>query len=253
MSTRDTPWPTGTPCWVDYGAPDVDAAGAFYADVLGWSLQASGPEHGGYVMAQVAGRDAAGIGPATPGMPPAWVTYLASDDVDATAAAARVAGGTVLAEPFDVADLGRMAVLADSQGAVLGVWQAGRHIGCQVVNEPGAVTWNEAAHADPEQGREFYAAVFGLTFDALPGQEGYHTFSTGDHPLGGMGGLPSVDAAPHWLTYFAVADTDAAVATARRRGATVTAPPFDTEFGRIATVTDPWGAVFAVMGGGTAA
>lgn len=256
MSTRSEPWPAGTPCWVDYGAADVGAAVAFYREVLGWSTRDGGPEHGGYVMCSVGGHDAAGIGPSTtPGTPPAWLTYLATTDADATAAAALEAGGTVLAEPFDVADLGRMAVLADPEGAVLGLWQAGSHIGCSVVNEPGALTWNEAAHRDPDTAQAFYARVFGHRFDHLPGGgETYRTFSlaTGD-PVGGMGRVPVDTVAPHWLTYFAVADSDATVATARRLGASVEAGPFDTEYGRMATLTDPWGATFAVMGGGTAA
>lgn len=256
MTTRSEPWPAGTPCWVDYGAVDVDGAVRFYSEVLGWTPEAAGPEYGGYVMCRVGAHDAAGIGPSTTaGTPPAWVTYIATTDADATAASALGAGGMVLAEPFDVMGLGRMAVLADTAGAVFGIWQAMSHIGCSVVNEPGALVWNEAAHADPDAGRAFYATVFDYRYDTVPGDDRtYRTFSTdGERALGGMGGLPADGVAPHWLTYFAVADTDATVAVARERGASVEAGPFDTEYGRVAIVTDPWGATFAVMGGGTAA
>ncbi|WP_380165549.1 VOC family protein [Jannaschia sp. R86511] len=256
MSTRSEPWPAGTPCWVDYGAGDVDAAVSFYREVLGWTPQTAGPEFGGYVMCQVRGHDAAGIGPGTtPGVPPAWVTYLATTDADATAAAVTEAGGMVLAEPFEVMGLGRMAVVADPQGAVFGLWQALGHIGSSVVNEPGALTWNEAALPDPAAGRRFYGQVFGYRYDHVAGAgEDYVTFSTdGERALGGLGGPPAEGVPPHWLTYFAVADTDTTVAAARQRGASVEAGPFDTEFGRMATLTDPWGATFAVMGGGSAA
>lgn len=255
MTTRTAPWPTGTPCWVDYGAADVAAAVRFYREVLGWAVEDPGPDDGGYVRCRVRGLDAAGIGPrTTPGTPPAWVTYLASDDVDASTAAAADAGGTVLAEPFDVTGAGRMSVVADPQGAVFGIWQAADRIGCAVVNEPGGLTWNEAAVPDPDAARTFYARVFGWSYDDVPGAGGaYRTFRTDGDALGGIGGLPAASVPPHWLTYFSVADADATVATARERGATVEAGPFDTEFGRMATLTDPWGATFAVIGGGTAA
>lgn len=225
MTARAEPWPAGTPCWVDYGAVDVDAAARCYSEVLGWTSETAGPEYGGYLMCKVGEQDAAGIGPATaPGAPPAWVTYLSSTDADATAAAALEAGGKFLAEPFDVMDLGRMSVLADPQGAMFGVWQAGSHIGCSVYNEPGALVWNEAAHPDPEAGQAFYARVFGYTFDDVAGAgKGYRSFRTDGDSLGGMGGLADAG------------------------------EPVDSEYGRMATLTDPWGAVFAVMGGGTAA
>lgn len=256
MSTRSEPWPEGTPCWVDYGAVDVDAAVRFYCEVIGWTTRTTGPGQGGYVMCTVGDREAAGIGPVrTTGTPPAWLTYLATADADATAARVLAAGGMVLAEPFDVMGLGRMAVLVDTQGAVFGIWQAGSHIGSSVVDEPGGLTWNEAAHPDPEVGRRFYAEVFGYRYAPVPGAgEAYRTFSTdGDRPLGGIGAVPAPEMPAHWLTYFSVLDTDAAVSAASERGATIEAAPFDTEFGRMATITDPWGATFAVMGGGAAA
>ena len=104
---------------------------------------------------------------------------------------------------------------------------------------------------DPARAQAFYAEVFGFVFDELPsGGERYATFSAdGGRPLGGMGALPAPGLQPHWLTYFRVLDVDATVAAARARRASVEAGPFDTDFGRMATLTDPWGATFAVMGG----
>src|SRR4051795_10612898 len=95
------------------------------------------------------------------GQPPAWATYVATADADATADAVRGAGGQVLAPPFDVLDAGRMAMLADPAGAVLGVWQAGRHHGAQLANEPGSFCWNELATRDMDAAKRFYGAVFG--------------------------------------------------------------------------------------------
>ena len=56
-----------------------------------------------------------------------WNTYIWVDDADETADKVRAAGGTVLIEPFDVMDAGRMAVFADPEGAVFCVWQAKEH------------------------------------------------------------------------------------------------------------------------------
>jgi len=101
MPTRDTAWPAGTPCWVDYGAADGDAARAFYADVLGWSYTGGEPEYGGYVTCRTDDRAAAGMAPQMdPSDPPRWTTYLATDDADASAARIGEAGGTVVCSPW---------------------------------------------------------------------------------------------------------------------------------------------------------
>jgi predicted enzyme related to lactoylglutathione lyase len=247
MPTRETPWPTGTPCWVDLGAPDVEAARSFYSDVLGWGYTGGEPEYGGYVTAQAGGRDAAGIGPQQdPSDPPRWTTYFAADDADAVAGRITEAGGTVLVAPMDVGPMGRMAIALDPQGNPFGLWQGGLNTGVQVYNEPGALVWNEAAVDDPAAAREFYAAVFGFSYDEVPGAEGYTTFATADRPLGGLGGRTEGGPAG-WATCFSVASTDAALDAVIAGGGAVTMPAMDTEFGRFAVVTDPWGAAFSVM------
>lgn len=262
MPTRDEPWPDGTPCWTDLTVPDVPAAQAFYGAVLGWDFAASGDEHGGYVMAQVRGHDAAGIGPSPVAeMPSSWTLYLASDDADATASAIIEHGGTVLLEPGDVSGLGRMLVAADPTGAPFAVWQAGTHIGCGVVDEPGAVVWQDLQTTDPHAARNFYVNLFGHRSDAVPGaSENYQTLSLpgapdGSDPLGGIGPFMDdrADQRPAWLVYFGVHDTAEALAAVDTGGGTVLSPPMDTPFGVMATVADPFGAVFTVMGGPPAA
>jgi uncharacterized protein len=166
MSTRTRPWPPGMPCWADLTVPDLAAATAFYSAVLGWSFDEPSAEFGGYVIAQAGGGAAAGVGPQQqPGVPPAWTLYLASDDVDATAAAVTSHGGTLLLPPGDVGGLGRLCVAADPTGAVFGVWQHGTHIGAGVVNEPGALSWDDLRTTDPSAAIAFYSAVFGWTTD----------------------------------------------------------------------------------------
>src|ERR1700691_915772 len=115
MVTRDTAWPAGTPCWVDLGVDDIGQAKAFYSGLFGWDIQEGPPESGSYCMCELGGRPVAGIGPkiGPAGTPVTWTTYIASGDADATADKIRAAGGQVIAEPFDVMDVGRMAVAAD--------------------------------------------------------------------------------------------------------------------------------------------
>jgi uncharacterized protein len=251
MSSRTSPWPAGVPCWMDLTVPDVDAAKAFYSAVLGWTFAPTEEEYGGYTIATVGDRAAAGIGPMPQGAHPAWTLYLASDDADATAAAVTENGGTVVLPPGDVGPLGRMFIAADPTGAVFGVWQAGTHIGASVVNEPGALVWEDLRSPDPDAARAFYRSLFGYatapvdmagpdyTTFHLPGEEA---------PLGGIGGMFGADDSPaHWLIYFAVADLDDAVGAAEANGGRVLARDIDSPFGRMATLADPAGATFMAI------
>jgi uncharacterized protein len=150
MPTRDTPWPSGTPCWVDYGAADLDATKAFYASVLGWEYSGGEPEFGGYLTVMRNGRMAGGMGPQQdPDDPPRWTTYFAADDAAATAAKIKDAGGRVLVEPMQVGPMGTMVIALDPQGNPFGLWQSGFNTGVQIHNEPGALAWNEAMSTTP--------------------------------------------------------------------------------------------------------
>lgn len=253
MVTREAAWPAGTPCWVDLGVDDITKAGAFYAGVFGWDISHGGPEVGGYSMCLKNGRAVAGIGPkqGPPGTPSAWTVYLASTDVDETAAAVRQAGGQVLAEPMTVMAFGRMAIAADPGGAVFGVWQAGEHTGFDLADEPGAVAWNENFSRDFDGNKVFYHAVFGYEYGDIPGMEfRYATVKLDGTEVGGIGELgPSfpADVPAHWSTYFAVPDTDAAVTTVTSTGGGVRREPWDTPYGRMAVVHDNQGAVFSLL------
>ncbi len=255
MSVRESPWPAGTPNWSDLMTTDRDASWAFYSQVLGWQIQDSGPEMGHYGMAAVDGKMVAGIGtPPDPDQapPPAWTTYLATDDLDATVAAVEANGGMIAVPVMDVGGSGRMAVAADPTGAIFGVWQAKDFVGAERVNEPGAMTWNEVMTPEPDTARAFYSAVFGYTYTRMDGPMDYVTIN-GDGPgnaiggVGGTAGTPDAAEPAHWNVYFQVADADAALAAATAGGGTVRVPPFDTPFGRMASVTDPQGATFWIM------
>jgi predicted enzyme related to lactoylglutathione lyase len=253
MPTRDTPWPAGRPCWADLATSDVEDAKNFYGKVLGWSFTDTGDDFGNYQMCTTNGKTAAGIGSVQgEGQPTTWTVYLASEDADGTAKAITEHGGTVLAEPFDVPSAGRMLIAADTQGAAFGVWQATGSVGAEIYGEPGSLAWTDARHPDPEDGRRFYAAVFGHTHQPVPGApDDYTTIHLDDGaPVGGIGGMMGAPhgTPPHWIAYFSVADTDAAAEAAKENGGTVDGKPSDNAFGRMATILDPQGARFMVVG-----
>ena len=142
--------------------------------------------------------------------------------------------------------MGTMVIARDPQGNPFGLWQSGLHTGFRVYNEPGGVTWNEAAVDDADAARAFYSSVFDFRFDEMPDSGGYTTFATGDNPLGGLGGHQP-GSPKGWTTCFSVPSVDDAVSAVESAGGTVTMAATDTSFGRFAVVEDPWGAPFSVM------
>ena len=151
------------------GCPTLGRRKEFYGSLLGWTFADQGEEFGHYSIAQVKGVNVGGISPPMEeGTPSVWTLYLASDDADKTAAAVKEHSGSVLFEPIDVGPLGRMFIGLDPAGAAFGVWQAKQHIGASIVNEPGALTWDDLRSTGPDAARAFYAEVFGFRSDALP-------------------------------------------------------------------------------------
>ncbi|MDI2036568.1 VOC family protein [Paenarthrobacter nitroguajacolicus] len=251
MSTKISAWPPATPMWVDLGVDDLDAAMAFYSDLFDWTFHPGGPESGGYVLAELRGRAVAGLGPKQdPGMPNTWTTYLASDDVDATARKVAASGGQLIAPPFDVMDSGRMAVVLDSTGAVFGIWQAGNHIGAERVNEHGALCWNELHTRDHAATASFYADVFDVSFQDI--NDDNHVYSTIRRPLDGreVGGvLHDAEASinDHWMTWFASDHVHSTALRAVELGATLVRPVAESPLGRTAIVRAPQGETFGII------
>jgi uncharacterized protein len=246
----------GTPCWIDLGTPDQDAAAEFYGGLFGWSVEEdeNAEQTGGYRVATLKGKAVGGVMKLMQeGQPPAWSTYVCVEDVDATVARAREAGGSVMVEPMDVLDYGRMAFLSDPTGAVFGLWQPGRNIGAGLVNEPGAFSWTEINTRDPEAARSFYSDVFGWSLEdkEFEGVGTYTTINVDGKAVGGLvditGRMPD-EVPAHWLVYFGVEDADETVAKARELGGATAVGPLDIPgVGRFAVVQDPFGAVFAVI------
>ena len=243
-----TNFAAGSPCWADISPTDMDAARTFYSAVLGWQVPPGTEAFGGYTTAAIGDRGVAGLMPNDGSIPTAWTLYFASDDADATSEAIVANGGVVMVPAMDVGDFGRMVVAADPCGAVFGVWQADSMVGFEVVGEPGGFAWCDLRSTVPDSARDFYSAVFGFAYTAMEmAGPTYATFALGDDgpPMGGIGDMMGNEGIPsHWLVYFAVSDSDASAEAARNNGGTVLADPFDTPFGRMAPMTDPFGAPF---------
>ncbi len=272
--TRRDSYPDGVTCWVDTDQPDPEAATEFYGELFGWDFQDRMPadQPGQYFVGQLRGLDVAGVGSRADGAdwPPAWNTYISVSSADDAAAAAKKAGGEVLVDSFDVGEQGRMAVLADPQGAAFNVWEPGEHKGAQMVNDLNAWNFSGLATSDPEAAAAFYNAVFGWeadssqddwTFFRVPGygetlaqrdpgfrealaeQDAPSGFEDATAWLMSLEGQPE-GTPPSWGVTFHVEDADATAARASELGATVLVEPFDAPPVRMTVLADPQGAVF---------
>jgi predicted enzyme related to lactoylglutathione lyase len=245
----------GTFSWVELATRDSAAAKRFYTSLFGWGVDEMPVGDGTtYTMLTKNGKRVGALyqmSAQQQGVPPHWNSYVTVASADDSAAQAKKLGGNVMLEPFDVLDAGRMAVVADPTGAVFSLWQPKRHIGADLVNEPGAFCWNELYTTDPNKAADFYMGLFGWTKDARHMDYGeYVIFNRGGRQMCGMMQIPKEwgPVPPHWLVYFAVDDCDASVAKATSLGAKAMMPPMDIEnVGRFAMLTDPEGAGFAVI------
>ncbi len=263
----------GVPCWIDTTQPDPDGAVAFYGDLFGWEFEDVMPagSPGNYYVARIRGGDVAAIGSQPQGapLPAAWNTYVWVTDADDTATKVLAAGGSVLMEPEDFGEAGRMAVFADPAGAAFCVWQGRKHRGAAVVNEHAALNFNDLQTRDVDRARSFYGSVLGWeTLDvggasmwALPD---YGDFLEQRNPgtrenMAEMGAperfedvvasLSSIsddepDVTARWGVTFGVEDADAIAVRAAELGGQVIVDPFNAPWVRMTIITDPQGATF---------
>jgi uncharacterized protein len=241
-----TSYPPGTFSWAELATSDADAAKTFYTSLLGWEYEDNpvGDDQV-YSMALRDGKHVAALFSAAE-QPPHWNCYVTVAAADDTTAKARDAGGTVMADPFDVMEVGRMAVIGDPTGAILSFWEPRQSIGATLVNTPGAMTWNELVTGDIETAMRFYGEVFGWTFEEIPDAGGYHVIRNGERA---NGGISPQDGPSNWLPYFGHEEVNRALSEISGLGGQVLAGPIQMPQGAIGVCADPQGAVFALWTG----
>lgn len=242
-----TSYPPGTFSWAELATSDADGAKAFYTQAFGWEYDDNpiGDDQV-YTMASRDGGQVAALF-ATDQQPPHWNCYVTVASVDESAAKAKELGANIMAEPFDVMDVGRMAVFADPQGAALCIWEARTSIGATLVNAPGALAWNDLVTPDAEASATFYGSLFGWTAEEIPNAGGYRVIRNGERSNGGI--MPSSDLPPAWLPYFGHEDVDRLVDEVPGLGGRVLNGPVPVPAGRFAAFADPQGAVFSALTG----
>jgi predicted enzyme related to lactoylglutathione lyase len=253
-----TEYEPGTFCWPELSTTDPAGAKKFYGELLGWSFHDEdvGPDMV-YSMSLKGDKNIGALyglneEMKSQGIPPHWLSYVSVANVDETAKKAQSLGATIIKEPFDVFDAGRMAVLQDPSDAVFAIWQPIKHIGAELVNEHGTLTWNELLTKDVDRAGKFYTELFGWGSQTTDmGEFNYTSYMNGERPAGGMmeinqetmGDLPA-----HWMVYFAVDDCDKTAEKAKSLGANVVVAPQDIpEVGRFAVMVDPQGAAFSII------
>jgi predicted enzyme related to lactoylglutathione lyase len=257
MPATKTTHASGTFCWPELATSDYAAAKRFYSTLFGWDVQENdtggGEMYGTWMLkgAEVGACYRMRPEESSRGTPPHWNSYVAVASAERAAATARELGGTVVMEPFDVMDVGRMAVIQDPTGAMFCVWQANQHAGAGVLNRPGALCWTELMTTDPARARSFYTRLFGWTPEDHPmGPGTYTVYTRGTDAAGGMmkitpemGPLP-----PCWVVYLGVEDCDASAAKAVQLGGRIEVPPTTVPMaGRFAVIVDPQGAHFGIL------
>jgi predicted enzyme related to lactoylglutathione lyase len=255
MTNNDLNRP-GSFAWLELGTTDQNAAKKFYSSLLGWTAEDSpmGPEMV-YTVFSLNGKKVGGCytlmeDMRAQGIPPNWTLYVSVKSADETAAKVPGAGGKVCAQPFDVADMGRMAVFQDPKGAAIAVWQAKSHPGMGVKGVNGAFCWADLSTTDQGEAGTFYARLFGWKLDPGEDKSGYLHIKTGEEYIGGI--LPpqyrDPKTPPHWLAYIQVENCDRSTEKAKSAGGKVYFGPQTMEkVGRWSVVADPQGAGFALF------
>jgi predicted enzyme related to lactoylglutathione lyase len=253
-----TRYEPGTFCWVGLATSDPGSAKNFYTRLFGWHAEdfeagAAGTyttlRHGSHdvavlYMQQPEAREA--------GAPPHWTSYASVEDADATAArAGELGGAAVFREPFDVLDAGRVAAIRDPTGAIVSLWQPRERIGATLVNDVGALCWNELATTDVERAKSFFAELLGWEYET--DDSGYASIKNAGRRNGGIRKqvAPERGTPPSWLPYFTVESADTAVHQAGQLGGRTLLPPTEIHIGRFAAIADRQGAPFAVFEGET--
>lgn len=247
----------GVFCWAELATPDEQGAQSFYGELFGWKAEQGQPEAGGYAMLKkdgqmVGGRYELKAEQKNMGIPPHWMTYVRVQSADETAQKISQSGGSIMMQPFDVMDYGRMAVAKDPAEGVFSIWEPKNHKGDEPKYQPGFACYNEMLTKNADRAGKFYSEVFGWKLDPVPmGNMTYLRILKDGKPIAGMYQIPpnAPAAMPsHWRLYFAVEDVDAASQKAKQLKGEILEPPTDIPgVGRYASLRDPQGAHFSIF------
>lgn len=245
--------------WYELMTSDLQAAEAYYRNVIGWEMRDSGMTGMRYTIASNGEVPVAGLmelpqEARAAGAGPAWVGYVAVDDVDASAAQVQKAAGAVHRGPADIPGVGRFAIVSDPQRAMFALFKpAGEMQGdSPPPGTPGYGGWHELYADDREAAFDFYSKLFGWTkaepFDMGP-MGIYQIFAWRGQPIGGMMNKPPEVPMPAWMYYFNVDGIDAAKQRVGTGGGQVLNGPVEVPGGSwIVQCADPQGAMFALVG-----
>ncbi len=258
----------GDVIWYELLTDDADAAGAFYGAVIGWHSRPSGQPDMDYRLFSsasgddpadgVAGYMAINAEMADNGARPIWLTYFAVDDVDASVGAITDHGGSVQMPAMDIPGVGRMAMVADPQGApfyvMRGASDAPSHSFAATAPKLGHGAWNELMTSDPAAAKAFYGPLFGWIQDGAldMGPLGQYEFwwASGKRFMqGAVMPKPEQVTGSGWIPYFRVADIDAASQAALAHGGAIVSDPEEIPGGEYSlNALDPAGARFGLVG-----
>jgi predicted enzyme related to lactoylglutathione lyase len=244
---------TGRFVWYELMVNDAKAAIAFYTEVIGWKTQPFAEGGGDYTMwvgSQGPLGGVMGLGDA-PGAMPCWMSHVQVEDVDAAAAQAKKLGGAIHKAPEDIPTVGRFAVIADPQGAMISLFKPNSDMTPHDQSKEGEFCWRELLTSDSNAAFAFYSKLFGwkVIQEMDMGPMGtYRIYGLGDERLGGMMTVPKGQGTPPmWLYYIEVSNLDAAIARAQKRGAKIMNGPMEVPTGaRIVQLQDPQGVAIAL-------
>jgi uncharacterized protein len=232
--------------WHEQVSPDPEQAQDFYTQLFGWGTEVFKPGEADYTMISSGGQTHGGISKALEGAPPPhWLSHVRVEKLEDTIDKATRAGGKLAAGPFEMAEVGRVAIITDPQGAFISAYEPEN----EGPAPEGVFVWDELGTTDADGAQRFYEEVFGwTTSDMGPDYGGYRVFNRGETGIAGVMTLPDNSGQPRWQPYVAVEDPDAIAAKAAELGGSVLAEPMDVpEVGRLAVLTDPQGASFGII------
>ena len=259
----------GLPIWYELMTQDPGKIAAFYNAVLGWNVQQDGdelPNGARYGMiVREDGGNAGGVLTLSDemrehGAQPAWLIYFHVDDVDASVAKAQGMGASVQMPPMTMDGVGRMAMLADPQGAHFYLMTpqppegTSPDAGSDVfsTDHVGRCSWNELNTDNADAQMEFYTAIMGWDNPGempMPDGHTYRFVNLGEQGIGAIGSMKPEGVPNHWLPYFRVADIDAAKAAMESEGGNVMMGPMEVPGNDYIVVgIDPAGAPLGLVG-----